>query len=83
MFALMKPPRHDDLENPPDYKTLRDDYWRLFDLNGAITVENEAVKAALSNYHHALDTRKHGGVAAQNMIWAVEAAFGKPWIRKT
>ena len=24
-------PRHDDLENPPDFVTLRDDYWTLFD----------------------------------------------------
>jgi hypothetical protein len=24
-------PRHDDLENPPDYVTLRDDYWTLYD----------------------------------------------------
>ena len=23
--------RHDDLENPPDYVELRNDYWRLFD----------------------------------------------------
>lgn len=25
-------PRHDDLDNPPDYTTLRDDYWLLWDL---------------------------------------------------
>jgi hypothetical protein len=25
--------RHDDLENPPDFVTLRDDYWRLYDIH--------------------------------------------------
>lgn len=41
--------------------------------------ENEAVTAALWDYHHALDTRQHGGVAADKMVKAVEAALGKPW----
>ena len=41
--------------------------------------ENEAVTAALWDYHHALDTRQHGGVAADEMVKAVEAALGKPW----
>jgi len=41
--------------------------------------ENEAVTAALWDYHHALDTRQHGDVAADKMVKAVEAALGKPW----
>ena len=41
--------------------------------------QNDAVAAALWEYHHALDTRQHGDVAADRMIKAVEAALGKPW----
>lgn len=36
--------------------------------------EYEAVKAALWDYHHALDTRQHGGVAQDKCVKAVETA---------
>lgn len=36
---------------------------------------------ALVVYHHALDTRQHGGVAASNLIDSVEGALGKPWVQ--
>lgn len=39
----------------------------------------DAVRQALRDYHYALDTRKHGGVAAGNAIHAIEAALGMEW----
>lgn len=34
---------------------------------------------ALHAYHHALDTRQDGGVAANDLVKAVEAILGLPW----
>jgi hypothetical protein len=34
-------PRHDDLENPPEYTLLRDDYWKLWDNSAALRAEVE------------------------------------------
>jgi len=34
---------------------------------------------ALRDYHHALDTRQHGGVAADQLVKAVETILGIPW----
>ena len=39
----------------------------------------EAVKAAVWQYHNALDTRQHGGVAQDKCVKAVEAALGVLW----
>lgn len=33
-------PRHDDLDNPPDYGTLRDDYWQLWDDARTIEIQS-------------------------------------------
>jgi hypothetical protein len=42
-------------------------------------VHCDAVESALREYHHALDTRQHAGVAADKMVKSVESALGKPW----
>lgn len=39
------------------------------------------VQTALRDYHYALDTRQHGGVAADNAIKAIQRAFDMPWIQ--
>ena len=39
------------------------------------------VRAALSDYHHALDTRQHGGVAQSKLAHDIEAALGTPWVQ--
>jgi hypothetical protein len=36
-----------------------------------------AIDDALRDYHFALDTREHGGVAASKLVHAIEAAFGR------
>lgn len=38
-----------------------------------------AARAALRAYHHALDTRQHGGVAANALVAALERALDAPW----
>ncbi|KZK32042.1 hypothetical protein A4F85_04840 [Delftia sp. GW456-R20] len=43
----------------------------------------DAVLQALRDYHYALDTRKHGGIAASNAIHAIEAALGMEWNQGT
>ncbi len=39
--------RHDDLDNPPDYETLRDDYWLLWDrvAGKQFHTDNSAIRA--------------------------------------
>lgn len=36
---------------------------------------------ALHDYHHALDTRQHGDVAADKCVKALEQALSRPWVR--
>lgn len=44
--------------------------------------ENAAIKAALSEYHKALDERQHGGIAASRFVDTVQEALGMPWKQK-
>lgn len=44
-------------------------------------VITNATRAALRSYHHALDTRKHGGIAADALVSAIETALGTPWVQ--
>lgn len=39
----------------------------------------KAIKASLEDYHYALDTRQHGGVAAGDFIHAVERILDMHW----
>lgn len=39
----------------------------------------DAVRKAVRDYHHALDVRLHGGVAAAKALDAVQAALGMEW----
>jgi hypothetical protein len=39
----------------------------------------DEISEALHDYHYALDTRQHGGVAADAAISAIERALGMPW----
>jgi hypothetical protein len=45
-----------------------------------IRTENEAIRAAVWAYYHALDTRQNGDVAGYQLIRDVEKALGKSWI---
>lgn len=40
-----------------------------------------AVRSAIGDYHHALDKRAHGGVAAYHAIQAIESALALPWVQ--
>lgn len=39
------------------------------------------VRKALHQYHHALDMRKNGDVAADECVKALERALSRPWVR--
>ena len=39
----------------------------------------EALEAALRDYHFALDSRKNGDVAADNLRRRIEEILGMPW----
>lgn len=41
----------------------------------------DAVRAAVTAYHLALDQREHGGVAAGQALGAIEQALGTPWVQ--
>jgi hypothetical protein len=41
----------------------------------------EQIRAALKKYHHALDTRQHGGIAESNLVTDVETILDTPWIQ--
>lgn len=45
------------------------------------TGEVKAITEALWQYHRALDTHQHGGLAAGDFVSAVETILSKPWIR--
>jgi len=38
-----------------------------------------AVQTAIRDYHYALDTRQHGGIAAHKAVEAIMQALGMPW----
>jgi hypothetical protein len=72
-------PRHNDLENPPDYSTLRDDYWELYatlaaehkgweradKALGILHTENEKLQKQLAKTERMLDL-----AGAQN--WGID-----------
>jgi hypothetical protein len=39
-----------------------------------------AVEGVVRDYHFALDTRQHGGIAAHKAIEAIMTALGMPWV---
>jgi hypothetical protein len=41
-------PRHDDLENPPDFCELRDDYWQLWDQLKAAEIKMAEIAESIS-----------------------------------
>ena len=43
------------------------------------TSADAAVKQAVRDYHFALDTRQHGGVAAGKALDAIQSALGMHW----
>jgi len=40
-----------------------------------------AIEQSILDYHYALDTRQHGGVAAANALDAICTAMSLPWIQ--
>ena len=44
----MNLPRHDDLENPPDFCELRDDYWQLWDQLKAAEIKMAEIAESIS-----------------------------------
>lgn len=40
-----------------------------------------AVRAAIGDYYHALDTRQHGGLAAGQALDKIQAALGMSWVQ--
>lgn len=39
------------------------------------------IKDAVSKYHHALDARQHGGIAAHKCVDEIETILKMPWIQ--
>jgi hypothetical protein len=52
---------------------------RLSDAQASIQAL-EAVKQAIRDYHYALDTRQHGGVAQDRAFSAICSAMGMHWV---
>jgi hypothetical protein len=48
----MNLPRHDDLENPPDFCELRDDYWQLWDQLKAAEIKMAKIAEYISPMEH-------------------------------
>ena len=46
-----------------------------------VTEPLDAIKRAISDYHHALDTREHGGVAADRALRTIMETLGMPWVQ--
>lgn len=47
----------------------------------SVAQENDAVRAAIKEYHYALDCREHGGVAAHKALNSIQAALGMSWVQ--
>ncbi len=41
----------------------------------------EAVRNVISDYHHALDKRQHGDIAAFKALDRIQTILGKPWVQ--
>lgn len=50
-------------------------------LQQAVARALEPIQQAIRDYHYALDTRQHGGVAQGKAVGAIEEALGMPWKR--
>lgn len=48
---------------------------------GGFLDQLERIETAIKDYHYALDTRQHGGVAADRVVKIVETTLGLPWER--
>ena len=40
----------------------------------------DPIRQAIRDYHFALDTRQHGGLAANQALKAIQAALGSHWV---
>jgi hypothetical protein len=59
------------------------DSTKLVNCVQRITTETqlEGIKEALTEYHHALDTREHGGLAADHFVRVVQKILNMPWVQ--
>ena len=52
------------------------------DLELETAYENcEKIREAIRDYHHSLDLREHGGVAAGNALHKIEQILEMPWVQ--
>ena len=71
----MNPPRHDNLDNPPDYDTLRDDYWALRDLADMLDHKIQKLEAVIYPFaryaaaHGAMSLLGRNGAVLQSEAW--------------
>lgn len=72
----------------PDSIITADASWVVEDslhtaqqLQQAVARALEPIQQAIRDYHYALDTRQHGGVAQGKAVGAIEEALGMPWKR--
>lgn len=48
---------------------------------GSMTVILNAIRDVIDDYHYALDTRQHGGLASSSAVKAIECILDDEWIR--
>ena len=47
----------------------------------ALNLTMSRIQQAITDYHHALDTRQHAGAAANKLTDAIQEIAGMPWIQ--
>ncbi len=47
----------------------------------ALNLATNRIQHAITEYHHALDVRQHGGVAADKLTSTIQEIMGMPWIQ--
>ena len=47
----------------------------------AVVEERERIMSAIHDYHFALDERRHGGIAAELAIGAIQQILTMPWVQ--
>lgn len=47
----------------------------------ALHLATNRIRQAITEYHHAIDTRQHVGVAADKLTSAIQEIMGMPWIQ--
>ncbi|WP_441280623.1 hypothetical protein [Tardiphaga sp. 862_B3_N1_1] len=55
------------------------DTVRMFPIFAPLAQPADPIRLAVRDYHYALDTRQHGGVAADKAIKAIERVLDMPW----